>query len=270
MGASFYPSLDTLVAEGAFEDFVPLLPAALLQVPQVQRGRGHRIRSRQKLCRTIVLQANRVLTSLNSVDSGLRTHRTQRRARSALLTPSMSQLHRCVLELAADAVKVRQSLDPSLVYGARATSSLIKSDRVDRYSFQVRSHSQVLLKASALAEPPLDAPHVCMLDALPADEREFYGSECNVLDLAGKSSAIFDSLQQQYGFVSGEYEEYVQYFLRPDVQHLWSWSRACQVKSICGFAAVPKKDPAFQRKLLMGCATRTISGHPPRREVPSE
>ena len=63
-------SVDRLEKEDVFRAFIPLLPAELLPVPKVRKGVGHRQRDRDQLRQEISLEANDILRSLNSLDSG--------------------------------------------------------------------------------------------------------------------------------------------------------------------------------------------------------
>ena len=96
---------------------------------------------------------------------------------------------------------------------------------------------------------------VCMLQALPYAEREFYRSEARVVDSAGKSRVIAAELEQQFAFVASEEREYVSYLHREEVRRLWSWSLASDIRSFVDFAAVLKKDCVTQRKILMANVT---------------
>ena len=44
---------------------------------------------------------------------------------------------------------------------------------------------------------------VPMLDALPLEEAAFYATEENILVTSGKSQAIFEELESQYGLLGG-------------------------------------------------------------------
>ena len=166
------------------------------------------MRKRWKRARELCTIANEILYDLNSIDSGLRAHRTHRRVHCTA-SDARSALLRRIMELAAKVASVRR--DPSIakVSGAQATASLARAELTDHYSFRASSHNQVQLKAAALDEPQLGWPSVNLLDALPPDEARFYADEANCLELAGKSKVLFDQLQEQYGFVSGDYSEYL-------------------------------------------------------------
>ena len=254
-----FPSVDFLLAANVLQEFTPLLPVPLIQVPKVRGGAGHRVRFRHKKTREIAIHANEILSSLNRLDAGLRTHRASRRIQSSRFTPAMRALHKRVWVLAAEAVMVRR--DPALLdqSGARAASTLLKADQTDRYTFALRSHTQVPLVASALEEPGPGWPSCKMLDVLPWSEAQFYSTEENVVELSSKSAVLFNEIQHRYAFVGGDYSSYIEYFNRKDVDpRLWSWSTADDVKCIGGLSVVLKKNPEKQRKLLMTCAANYL------------
>ena len=95
---------------------------------------------------------------------------------------------------------------------------------------------------------------VNMLSALSNEESAFYSEEGNVIDTVGKSLAMFEDLERQYGFVGGPYSEYCEYFLREDLpSSMWVYTAdPADVKATAGFSAVPKKN-GRQRKLMMQC-----------------
>ena len=109
----------------------------------------------------------------------------------------------------------------------------------------------VPMVAANIAEPPIGAPVVEMLEALPPREREFYSDEDNVIDPVGKCDAVFQELQERHAFIGGSYSEYVAYMNRTDMPpDIWHFSTAtsrrwpeslvytrsvecCSAKSLC-------------------------------------
>jgi len=256
-----FPSISELLQDKVFTDYISLLPAPLLVVPQVPHGRSHRIRLRWKRRRDIILHANVILRAFNKLDAGLRTSRAQRRSIHPGRSAATTSLHKRVFGMAASFALARQDPDIRSLTGAQATARLLKLDRVDRYSFSGKTHAQVPMIANALDEPTPQWPVVDMLTALPWDEAQYYSDESNVLEYEGKSNTLFRELQTTFGFVGGEYSQYVAYFNRDDVDpDLWSWALEDQVRCVAGFGVVPKKDPTRQRKLLMTCAANYLWG----------
>ena len=81
-----------------------------------------------------------------------------------------------------------------------------------------------------------------MLEALSVEEVELYRHESTVIETSGKSSVIFEEIQERYGFVGGSTEEYARYFCRQDLpKSLWRYALESEVKAIAGFAVIEKK-----------------------------
>ncbi len=247
-----------LVEEEIFAKFRPLLPAPLLPLPHVVAGRGHRHRQRKQHKREAIEEANHLLRSLNSLDSGTVTSRTSRRlaeapaagasTSSSSLPPATRRLHVLVQRLAALAVRERRAAGSQLPSGAQATSKVIKEDRVSRYSFATSSRKQVALLADLMDEPAVDAPAVPLLEVLPQREKMFYMFEENVVRTDFISDEIFKGLEDQFAFVGGALTEYAKY--PHSSSHLWDFTTPDCVKAYCGISAVVKKS-GRHRKLLM-------------------
>ena len=101
---------------------------------------------------------------------------------------------------------------------------------------------QVSLRASLLDEPTAKQT-VNMLSALSNEESAFYFEEGNVIDMVGKSQAMFEDLERQYGFVGGPYSEYCEYFLREDLpSSMWVYTAdPADVKATAGFRPCPRR-----------------------------
>ena len=139
--------------------------------------------------------------------------------------------------------------------GDHCTSLLLKIHADSRYGALRGSEiPQVSLQSDLLDEPP-DDQVVRMLDVMSSEEANFYAAEENVVDTAGKSTAQFEALEEQYGFLGGSYDEYVKYLMRPDLpRSMWRFvASRDEVSAIAGISAVPKKD-GRQCKLLMQCS----------------
>jgi len=109
--------------------------------------------------------------------------------------------------------------------------------------------------AEKLVEPS-DSGVVNMLDVLPPEEADFYGSEQCVVDRSGTSDILLAGIEQRYAFVGGSREEYLRYLWRPDLpRDMWRLRPASEAKAVAGLSAVPKKDGSTQRKLLMAVST---------------
>ena len=151
--------------------------------------------------------------------------------------------------------------------GQQAVASLIKQSKIDNsgYAAVASLHTQVPLIADAIVEPSDDGI-VDMLNALPPRESRFYRAESNCISWVGKSATIVEELEGQFAFVGGSLDEYIRYFGRPDLPtDMWSWLPFSEVKSVSGFAVVPKKDGITQRKLLMSCTFNYLLNDPRKR-----
>ena len=169
----------------------------------------------------MIEEANRLLRSLNSLESGMVTSRTSHRLAeapaastsisSSSLPPATRRLHVLVQRLAALAVRERRAAGSQLPSGAQATSKVIKEDRVSRYSFATSSHKQVALLADLMDEPAVDAPAVPLLEVLPQREKMSYMFEENVVRTDFISDEIFKGLEDQFAFVGGALTQYAKY-----------------------------------------------------------
>jgi len=94
-----------------------------------------------------------------------------------------------------------------------------------------------------------------MLECLPQEEAEFYATEENVRQGVETSPIIQAELEERYGFLGGDYTEWVRYLLRPDLPaNMWVFGTEDEVKASAGISAVPKKTAGELRKLVMSCA----------------
>ncbi len=263
--SSSHTSPSTLVAQSildelAFESFRPLLPALVLPLPRTAAGRGHRHRQRQQHKREVIEEANHLLRSLNSLDSGMSTEWTLRRTAAAAsrqaaafvasspASTATRRLYQLVQKLAASAVQARRAAGLQRSSGAHATSQVIKEDRLSRYTFTSSSHKQIALKANLMDEPDEETPTVPLLEVLPHREGMFHASEENVVRNDFYSDSIFKQLEDRYVFVGGALEEYIKYLHA--TPFLWDFTTPDHVKAFCGISAVGKKS-GRQRKLLM-------------------
>ncbi len=258
-----FPDVQQLMEDETFTAFRPLLPARLLLVPKVPRARGHRVRQRAQQNRDTVLIANDLLRSLNSLNAGLRSDKVRTTCQSRISfeeslqrEDALTSLHSLVMKHAATVALARRELGPGRSQGAHLAQELIKMDLVDRYHFQPRNNLMVPMVAANIAEPPIGAPVVEMLEALPLREREFYSDEDNVIDPVGKCDAVFQELQERHAFIGGSYSEYVAYMNRTDMPpDIWHFSTADDVKAVAGVTCVHKKCGVLQRKIIMQVAS---------------
>ena len=255
--------------------------AHVFPVPRIHRPSAtysSSSRSRTRATRSLAVWglANEFITTVNHMSCGhcrmkhtsaLRRERracapTEAAPRPTLLPDHVSlaqtQFQKVALREASRLQKARRVEAASLppLIGAQCVAKLLKTEVKDRYSVSVKSHNQIPMKAAFIDEPAVDSAVVPMLHALPPEEREFYSAEMNVIDWTGKSQGPFDEIQERFSFVGGTYDEYLSYYQRPDLpDNMWDFASSASVKAVAGFSVVPKKDGAFQRKLLMQCST---------------
>jgi len=156
-------------------------------------------------------------------------------------------MHRCL-----PLCRVRRELALS---GAQAAARLLKTIPIESYSMDKICQSlHVPLIADRMAEPKPGSTTVDMLRALPEDEAAFYAAEANVLETAGISQSVKKELEQRFGFLGGEQDEYVKYLNRTDIpEDMWGFAAESEVRAWAGVSTVRKKDPQWLRKLIMAC-----------------
>ena len=218
-----------------------------------------RLRHRYKRKCQVWKQAVSMLAAANALAEGSVKFQQHTRAPKFALNLKVREAQllaqQQVLSDACRLAKARRGLhDPT---GVQSISDLTKTSMHDENGYSKRStaqHAQVELIASAVAEPA-DDHSLCMLAALPPEERYYYTHESNVVNFTGKTSIEFKAIEDQYTFVGGALQQYLDYLHRPDLPHdMWEWAPTSKVRAYAGFTVVPKKDPSKQRKLLMVCA----------------
>ena len=152
-------------------------------------------------------------------------------------TAAHAQLHATLLREASRFHRRRHVLAES----GDNLDTLLKADFRELYSVGAApSLQREQLRPYDVDEPDyLDA--VNMLDALPADEAEFYASEENLLLRTGYSQVLFEDIERQYAFVGGSYEDYARYFNRELPAGMWGFVTCEGVAAVSGFASLPKK-----------------------------
>ena len=249
-----FPSAEVLEALGnTAEKFLPL--------PQIgdegpSRSRSSRLRSCRASRRALAKTANDLIAVVNALFGSLRPQ--SQTSREQLPTERLRMAWSCCQQrLLQDAKRLQVARRKHASTGVLAVASLLRLFAGGAYSVSTLS-PHVELVADAVDEPSSEQV-VPLLEALPPCEARFYAEEANLLDKVGKSTAVFEELEQRYGFVSGTEQSYADYFLREDLpKNMWSWGTAADVKAIMGFSTVGKKDGKKQRKILMGCATNYL------------
>ena len=249
-----FPTAETWA--GLAASFQPTLPVPLLSKPQGGRhSRSHRIRRRRRGKLEAWRCANGILDTLNSLDEGHCRPRTTSHLKPPVARSQNNQM--CVAAVHSlalrESLRLRMARRDCDLSGAPAVAKLLKEDKVDRYGSSERARMSQTELVSELVDEPAPGRHVMMLDALPAEEALFYSEERHVVDACGKSSSMFNEIEDRYGFVGGSYAEYAAYFSRQDIRHLWTFDVPENVRAVAGFSTVRKKSGRL-RKLLMQCS----------------
>ncbi len=243
----------------------PLLPLPFPNVVHWKPHRSCRLRQRQKRR----LQVRRAAVGLIKVINGLHGGQVS----SELTTPgakvgsqmkvtsarSLALSH--LLSRVACMVRERRGL---ALTGVQALASLLKAPLDETGYVRPTGVRQVPMLADNIIEPK-DDKYICMLQALPREDAAYYQLEDNVVETKGKCSALFEEIEQHYGFIGGELQEFLKYLRRPDVRHLWEWDLMSNIRAIAGVSTVLKKNGVDQRKLIMQCAANYMFGDPTER-----
>ncbi len=161
------------------------------------------------------------------------------------------------------ALEVRERRELHLT-GVQSLASLLKAPLDESGYVRPTGVRQIPMIADRMVEPK-DKGFIDMLQALPAEDAAYYAREEHVVETAGKSSVIFEEVEQHYGFIGGELSEFLAYLRREDVRHLWSWDLMTNIKAVAGVSTVLKKNGYDQRKLIMQCAANYMFGDPTTR-----
>ena len=225
-----------------------------------------RLRARFKRKVQVWKMACSCVRALNALESGHCGLLTSRRDVKELSSDVVASHERALANILAESARLCNARRGEILTGADAVAKLCKTTSHDSYSRGSRREvPQVPLLASAIDEPS-SSRCVSMLETLDYREAAFYGSEESVIEDYGKSQVLFHEIESHYGFVGGSHQEYVKYFVRSDLPDgYWVYRRASEVKSICGFSTVSKKDASNQRKLLMACSANYWWSDPRRR-----
>ena len=126
---------------------------------------------------------------------------------------AIERAHRVALREAQRLCRERRDYDPT---GVQALLALAGPTATTEYGQDPRI-SRVNLRSEAVDEP-VSSRKVLMLEALETEEAAFYAEERSVMaDPSHRSQVIFKELEQHYGFLGGEYSEYVKYLNRLDL-----------------------------------------------------
>ena len=115
-----------------------------------------------------------------------------------------------------------------------------------------------------VAEPPVGAPVVDMLSALPPHIADRYRDIAD-LDLpAAELECDIAAVSKRYHRFGGGRRQWIQYLRREEVWQLWDLVPLEEVELFTGVAAVLKKDGPAQRKILQSIPFNASSVSPER------
>ena len=240
----------------------PLLPLPMPEPIKWKKIRSCRLRLRQKRRLQISRMFGGVVTTINALAKGRVAQLTTpladagcRMKASAARSLALSQLRQKVVEVA----RARRGLG---LTGVRDAAAILLKTSPDADGYvRAQKVRQVSMLADMMVEPPVNTS-INMLEVLPEEDSYFYSAENHVLEIEGKSEAIFREIEEHYGFVGGTMEEYLKYLGRPDVRSLWQWDLTTNIKATAGISCVLKKNGIDQRKLIMQCAANYMFADP--------
>ena len=238
-----------------------LLPLPLPEKPVRKPTRSCRLRQRMKRRLQTWRIAVGMVHGINSLAVGMTDNRLTSSGRRQV--KNTTARHLALQRITRDASVVARARRELVLTGVRhSAAAMLMKTSLDHDGY-IRDNKvrQTPMCAERMVEPSrLDC--IDMLDALPPEDALFYSSEQNVIDLEGKSEAVFLELETRYGFIGGEKEEYIKYLSRGDVQHLWEWDSMSNIRAVAGISTVPKKNQVDQRKLVMQVAANYMFSDP--------
>ena len=249
-------SYDVSLQEFIDGDYWSLFPLPSPARPQWKRLKSCRLRWRQK-CRFQLWRAAQSMTKvLNKLDSGDFSNKLASSGtapeRQVKVTAARLLAERSILMAASLIVRERRGSHLTGVHSS-PIASLLKMPLDEWGYIKNEKVMQIPMIADRMVEPST-TKCIDMIAALPEDDAIYYQHEANVVETNGKSEVLFKEIEEHYGFIGGTKQEYLKYLHRDDVQQLWSWEPAEEVKAIAGISTVLKKDGHKQRKLIMQCA----------------
>lgn len=254
------PTLESFVER---KDLVPLLPLPYPSRPVKSSSKSSRLRQRHKRKLQVWKVACGMVRAMNGLHLGrvddMLTSPTLVADRQMKATDARQLALWRVLQQASVLARERRGL--CLTGAQSAAPILLKTPMDDNGYLRTGGIPQVSMLADRIVEPK-NEHCIDMLTALPEEDSVFYSKEEYVVEREGKSEILFREIETHYGFVGGEKSEYIKYLSRPDVQHLWVWTKMEEVKAIAGISTVLKKNQIDQRKLIMQCAANYVFSDP--------
>ncbi len=243
-----------------------LFPLPLPEQPTLKHHASPRLRQRQARRMQVWRLAVQLVRTINALDRGavgtwLTSPAAADEVRQVKATAARKLAVQHLIQRSAVLARARRGVSLTGVPTAAAVAMLLKQQLDDDGYLKYSGVRQVPMIADRMVEPA-ETRSIDMLEVLPLEDREFYGSEENVVDPNGKCEAFFKELETQYGFVGGSETEYLRYLAREDVRHLWEWDLMSNVRAVAGISTVPKKNGVDQRKLVMQVASNYMFSDP--------
>ena len=242
-------------------DVWALLPLPFPDRPTWKKLTSCTLRARQKRRFQAWRRVCSVVRVINGLDSGGVSTKLTSSGNGGLVKATIARnlSLRSLFVAGADFGRVRRSLGLTGVHSA--TASLLKTPLDDWGYLKQSTVKQVPMIADRIKEPT-DFASIDMLEALPAEDAEYYSCEQHVVEKEGKCEQLFREIEERYSFIGGTKEEYLKYLHREDVQHLWQWDIMDNIKATAGVSTVLKKNQHDQRKLIMQCAANYVFADP--------
>ena len=253
------------IGEFVGSDVWPLLPLPMPELVTWKLKRSCRLRDRQKKRLQVRRAATGLIKVINFLHTGhvstvLTSSDAEARSRMKVTSARLLAVNHIISRVALE-VRARRGFH---LTGVQSLASLPKAPLDESGYVRPTGVRQIPMIADRMVEPK-DERFIDMLEALPAEDAAYYAVEEHVVETGGKCSTMFKEVEQRYGFIGGELDEFLAYLKRSDVQHLWQWDLMDNIKAIAGVSTVVKKNGYDQRKLIMQCAANYMFGDPTER-----
>ena len=253
------------IGEFVGSDVWPLLPLPMPELVTWRAKRSCRLRDRQKKRLQVQRAARGLIKVINALHTGhvatvLTSPDAEVRSRMKVTAARLLAVNHILSRVALE-VRERRGLH---LTGVQSLASLLKAPLDESGYVRPTGVRQIPMIADRMVEPKDDG-YIDMLQALPAEDAAYYAKEEHVVETQGKCSVIFKEVEQRYGFIGGELDEFLAYLRRDDVRHLWQWDLMSNIKAVAGVSTVVKKNGYDQRKLIMQCAANYMFGDPTAR-----
>ena len=201
-------------------DVWPLLPLPMPELVTWKLKRSCRLRDRQKKRLQVRRAATGLIKVINSLHTGhvstvLTSSDAEVRSRMKVTSARLLAVNHIISRVALE-VRARRG---NYLTGVQSLASLLKAPLDESGYVRPTGVRQIPMIAESMVEPK-DERFIDMLEALPAEDAAYYAVEEHVVETGGKCSTMFKEVEQRYGFIGGELDEFLAYLKRSDVQHL--------------------------------------------------